>query len=130
MTIFSNLKSEAGFTLVQALFILIVLALLGGAMVKLLGVQSSTSTFALQGTRAYQAARSGLEWGAARARAGASCNGSMTIEGFSVTTACTSAVFIEATNTTTVYRISSLAEFGTYGSVDYISRRVELKVAQ
>ncbi len=40
-----------------------VLSLLGVAMMRLSAVQSSTGVFALQGARAYQAARSGLEWG-------------------------------------------------------------------
>lgn len=123
----SALKNSAGFTLVQAIFILVVLALLGGVMVRMIGVQSSTSLFSLQGARAYQAARSGLEWGAVRARAGASCSGSMTVEGFAVTTSCTSSVFTEGTTSITVYRINATAIFGSYGSPDYISRQVELK---
>lgn len=120
--------NQRGFTLVQALFILVVLSLLGVVMMRLSGVQSSTSVFALQGARAYQAARSGLEWGAARARAGASCNGSMTLEQFTVTVSCTSQVFTEAATTTTVYQLNALAEVGSYGTPDYVSRRIEMKV--
>lgn len=122
------LKKSDGFTLVQALFILIVLALLGAAMMRLLGVQSSTTVFTLQGARAYETARSGVEWGAGRALAGASCNGTMTIEGFNVITKCTSESFEEGSITTVVYQIASTATFGAYGSPDYISRRVEMKV--
>lgn len=122
------LRNDRGFTLVQALFILIVLALLGGAMLRLSGVQSSTSLFALQGARAYQAARSGLEWAAARARGGGSCTGSMVVEDFTVATTCSSAPFTEAATITTVYRISATAEFGSYGNPDYVLRRVEMKV--
>lgn len=127
MKILSILKNNNGFTLVQAIFILVVLALLGSAMVRLSGVQSSTSLFALQGARAYQAARSGLEWGAARA-AGGGCNGTMMIEGFSVITDCSSSSFVEGTISTTVYLIDSRAEFGSYGSPGYVSRRLELKL--
>ncbi len=58
-----RVNNQKGFTLVQAVFILVVLSLIGVAMVRLSGVQSSTSVLALQGARAYQAARSGLEWG-------------------------------------------------------------------
>jgi MSHA biogenesis protein MshP len=125
----SILKTQAGFTLVQAIFILVVLGLLGGAMVRLAGVQSTTSVFALQGARAYQAARSGLEWGAARAGAGAGCTGSMPIAGFAVTVTCDGGtLFTEASTTTTVYLINATATFGAYGSPDYISRRAEMKV--
>lgn len=128
MKMWSICKSNGGFTLVHAVFILVVLALLGGVMMRLSGVQSSTGLFALQGARAYQAARSGLEWGAARARAGLSCNGNMTLEGFAVTTTCTSSVFTEAASSTTVYQITATAEYGSYASPDYISRRLEMKV--
>ena len=129
MKIRAILINQAGFTLVQAIFVLVVLGLLGGVMVRMISVQSSTSVFALQGARAYQAARSGLEWGALRARTGNSCNGNMMLDGFTVTVTCANAVFVEATTSTTVYQIASVAEFGSYGTPDYVSRRVEFKVA-
>lgn len=125
----SVIRNQAGFTLVHAIFILVVLAALGAYMVTLSGVQSRTPVMVLQGVRAYHAARSGLEWGIAQADAGAVCSGSMTIENFNVTVGCTSAVFTEATTTTTVYRISALAESGSYGSPTYVSRRLEMKMA-
>ena len=123
------LKNNSGFTLVQAIFIVVVLALLGVAMMRLIGVQSSTSTFALQGARAYQAARSGLEWGAARASVGNSCNGTMTIEDFSVDVTCSSQSFTEGpVGPYDVYLIRATATFGDYGSPDFVSRRAEMKV--
>lgn len=123
---FSNQK---GFTLVQAIFVLVVLSLLGVVMMRLSGVQSATSVFALQGARAYQAARSGLEWGASRARAGADCNDTMTIENFTVTVLCASQPFTEGSvGPYDVYRIQARAEYGNYGSPDYVSRRAEMKV--
>jgi MSHA biogenesis protein MshP len=129
MNVYNRLKTDSGFTLVQAIFILVVLSLLGVVMVSLIGVQSSTSLFALQGSRAYQAARSGLEWGASRASSGQSCDGTMTIEGFSVAVTCRSQSFTEgSTGPYDVYLISATATFGSYGSPDYVSRRAEMKV--
>ena len=58
-----NINNQNGFTLVQAIFILVVLALLGTYMVSLSTVQQSTTTQAVLQARAYQAARAGLEWG-------------------------------------------------------------------
>jgi len=113
----------------QAIFILVVLSLLGVVMMRMIGVQSSTSVFALQGARAYQAARSGLEWGAARASAGDSCDGTLTVENFNVNVMCSSQTFTEGSiGPYDVYRISAIATFGNYGSLDYISRRAEMKV--
>lgn len=130
MKIISILKNSGGFTLVQALFIVIVLALLGAVMMHLSGVQNKTTVFALQGARAYQAARSGVEWGVARAIDLSACPGvsSMTIEGFDVTTECSSQTFDDG-GLITVYQIESTAVFGSYGSPDYISRVFNMKVA-
>ena len=50
-----NINNQNGFTIVQAIFILVVLALLGTYMVKLSAVQHSTTTQALLQARAYQA---------------------------------------------------------------------------
>jgi len=123
-----KMRNQKGFTLVQAVFILVVLGLLGMVMVRLVGVQTSTGVMALQGARAYHAARSGLEWGAARASTGG-CAGSMVIDNFNVTVSCSSESFTEGPiGPYAIYRIQSVAEFGSYGSADYVSRRTEMKV--
>lgn len=122
-------SNQEGFTLVQAVFILVILGLLGMVMVRLIGVQTSTGVMALQGARAYHAARSGLEWGAARASAGETCAGTMQIDNFSVIVSCSSESFTEGSvGPFSIYRIQSVAEYGSYGSVDYVSRRAEMKV--
>jgi MSHA biogenesis protein MshP len=129
-----NISNQHGFTLVQAVFIIVVLGLLGAVMVRLIGVQSSTTTFALQGARAYQAARSGLEWGAARASPPInSCidtpGSTMAIGNFNVTVICTSQAFTEGPIVPyNVYRIRATATFSNYGSPDFVSRQVEMKV--
>jgi len=55
---------ERGFTIVTAIFLLVVLAMLGAFMLSLTGLQQSSSVLDVQGVRAYQAARAGVEWGA------------------------------------------------------------------
>ncbi len=124
--------NQAGFTLVQAIFAVVVLSLLGITMMRLIGVQSATSVMAVQQARAYQAARSGLDWGAARAAHAADdseCNGIFDVDAFSVTVICTSQSFTEgATGPYNIYRISASAVYGTVGSVDYISRTAEIRV--
>ena len=52
-----------GFGLVSALFLLIILAGLGVAMLTISGGQQVSSALDIQGARAYQAARAGIEWG-------------------------------------------------------------------
>lgn len=129
MKMLSTIRNITGFTLVQAVFILVVLSLIGMVMIRLIGVQSSTTVLALQGARAYQAARSGLEWGAARAKTGGSCNDTLTVENFNVDVICSSQSFTEGSiGPYDVYQIKATATFGTYGSPDYVSRRAEMRV--
>ncbi len=57
-------NSERGLSLVTAIFLMVVLALLGGFMLSVTAIQQSSMQFDVQGVRAYQAARAGIEWGA------------------------------------------------------------------
>jgi MSHA biogenesis protein MshP len=132
------MDNQAGFTLVQAIFILVVLGLLGVVMLRLAGTQNTTSIFALQGARAYQAARSGLEWGAARVSSAPNCNpafiarctDTFTVENFTVSVSCSCDDFVEGSPPAyPVFRFTSTAEFGSYGNPDYVQRRLESKVA-
>jgi MSHA biogenesis protein MshP len=66
------MRRNAGMSLVTAVFLLVVLASVGALMFSLSGVQQTESALDIQGTRAYHAARSGLEYGAAQAIAGTS----------------------------------------------------------
>jgi len=57
-------RGQHGFTIVTAIFLLVVLAMLGAFMLSVSGLQQSSSVLDVQGVRAYQAARAGVEWGA------------------------------------------------------------------
>lgn len=54
---------QRGFTIVSAIFILVVLAALGAFIVNVSTNQQIGSALDVQGVRAYQAARAGIEWG-------------------------------------------------------------------
>lgn len=54
---------QRGFALVSAIFILVVLAALGGFIVTISTSQHIGGALDVQGARAYQAARAGVEWG-------------------------------------------------------------------
>jgi MSHA biogenesis protein MshP len=132
MKILNKLKERTGFALVQAIFIVVILSLLGITMMRLIGVQTTTSVMAVQSARAYQAARSGLEWGAARASTATSdddCTGNFSVDNFTVVVVCSSEEFTEGSaDSYDIYQIKGTATFGTLGSVDYISRKAEMKV--
>lgn len=55
---------QAGISLVTAIFLIVVLAALGAVVVTVSGLQHTSSARDVMGSKAYQAARSGIEWGA------------------------------------------------------------------
>ncbi len=121
---------QRGISLVPALFLLVVLAALGVIAVRMTAVQQQTVVLAMQSARAYSAARAGVEWSAYQALANASC-GAATLSlseaglaGFNVNMSCTSSSHSEGPNTVTVYTIVAFAWSGSYGTPDYVSRRI------
>lgn len=57
-------EANRGFTLVSALFVLVVLAALGAALAKISQRQHLGSAAEIDAARAYQSARAGIEWAA------------------------------------------------------------------
>ncbi len=127
---------QRGFVLVMAIFILVVLSLLGSYMVRLSGTQHATTNLSLQGVRAYQAAKAGLDWSIASLHAGGGCanvNAQTALafpgmDGFTVALACIGSTYSEGDATVNFYRINAQSEYGTYDSVDYVSRRLEVSI--
>lgn len=60
---FQTSTRQAGVGLVTAIFLLVVLAGLGVASVSLFTSQQASANLDLEGAKAYQAARAGIEWG-------------------------------------------------------------------
>lgn len=130
---------QRGFSLVAAIFILVIVALLGAFMVTMSVIERSTSSYAVRGARAYQTALSGVEWGIRRAIATSACPATTTIamnapglNGFSVTVQCTANSHMEpqsnGTNPFRVYVITATASAGTFGTPEYFSRSAEATV--
>jgi MSHA biogenesis protein MshP len=124
-----------GFSLVSALFLLVVLAGLGVYAVRLNTMQQQTVTAGLRGAQAYEAARTGVAWGAYRALNAAACAASTTLNltegaanGFRVTVQCAQRTHTEGAATVHVYVFDVKAEGGTYGGPDYVSRRLQTKI--
>lgn len=131
---------QSGFALVTAIFILVVLAGLGAAMVTISTAQHTTVAMDIQSTRAYQAARAGIEWGAFQALqspapAGFTCPAagatySMNpFPGFTTTVVCRSTTHSEDANTVTMIALTSTATYGTVATTDYVERVVQARLA-
>lgn len=140
-----SVQRQRGFSLVAAIFLIVVLAALGAYLVTIGSVQHTTVAFGIQGARAYQAAQTGIEWGTYRALdAGASAatcgaapstpitsaftltNGAL--NQFRLTVTCQYTAHQERSTTYNVFVITSLAEFGAFGGLDYVSRTIRATV--
>ncbi len=118
-----RLQNQGGFALVSAIFILVVLGAMGAFMLTMSGVQSRTAIFAIRGAQAYHAARSGVEWGIYTVVNSGCSNTSLTVEGFTVAVTCTDlGSFNEGSDSFNIYRLTSTAQSGSYGSIDYVQR--------
>lgn len=108
------MKRLRGFALFSAIFILVVLAALGAFILNISSSQQLGSALDLQGARAYQAARAGIEWGLFRQLQAGSCAGATnfvpaatTLSGFTVSVACVATA--DANGGPTIYTITSTA---------------------
>ena len=127
---FRTPRHSAGFGLVAALFLMIVVTVIIMTMAHLSAIQHGTSSLAIQQARAYQAARAGLEWSIARTLDNGTCAvGSLSLSGslseYSVAVTCVSSVYTEDTSTVAIYRLTATAQNGTPGSrPDYAYRQL------
>lgn len=128
---------QRGFSIVSALFLLVVLAALGAFMATFSSVQHTSSAMDVRGTQAYQAARAGAEWGMYRVLriTPASCAAPAPvlndIPGFAVTVECEAPQqYKEGVTPVTVYRITSTARSGTVGKIGYVERQVQVTIAK
>lgn len=138
---------QRGFSLVSAIFLLVVMAVLGAAMMNLSVTQHIGSALDMQGARAYQAARAGIEWGMYRTLRQATCAGGPTsfsppapgMNGLTVTVTCNASAFAAAAQPITIYRIQSVAcnqpisgncTAGGGGGTNFVQRVIEVQVEQ
>jgi MSHA biogenesis protein MshP len=135
MTRAASFHTERGFALPTAIFLLVVLAALGAYMVTLSRTSHLTSALDVQGARAYQAARAGIEWAAwqvIRPPAPAACPTSpptvvldATLAAFTVTVECIRSDAIDGADTVSSYQIIATATAGAADEPDYVERRIQ-----
>lgn len=135
-------RCQQGFAAIAAIFLLVVLAALGGFMLTFSNTQQLTSAQDVQGTRAYWAARAGLEWGVAgvfaQPAATANCvaasqtlpGGGLTLDGgFTVVVSCAQQVFVEAGADRKIFQFTSVASSGAgVGTVGFVERSMSASI--
>jgi MSHA biogenesis protein MshP len=132
---------SGGFSLVSAIFLMVVLVILGSSLVTISSVQQTTTAQALQSTRANYAARAGAQWVGAQTLTNW-CPGpsypmstSFTLPaplaGFTVTVECyRSPHQLVALPDKNYFVVEVTATSGTYGGPDYVRRKLRTKVIQ
>jgi MSHA biogenesis protein MshP len=134
-------KSSCGFTLLSAIFLLVVIAALGLFAVTISNTQQQNSVMDVLGARAYQAAKAGLEWGSYQISKGGvtSCAtfvqptlpAGTQLSVFTVSVMCSMATYTEGSNTFSVYQLTSTATTGgTIGSTGYVERQLQAVIKQ
>lgn len=136
--------AQDGFSIITAIFLLVVLGALGTMMVTFFVGQQQSSALDVMGSRAYQASRAGIEWAAyqvalspANASAPVGCATSFaantlggTLAPFAVTVSCATPVSAVEGTTIWVYDITSTATYGAAGSPDYVERVLNVKMGR
>lgn len=138
-------RTQQGFAAIAAIFLVVVLAALGGFMLTFSNTQQLTSAQDVQGSRAYWAARYGLEWAIGGVFATAPVPPAVlplatcpvvavpaAIDGFTLTISCTPQAYDEAGVTRTIFNLTSTARTtgGAAGGVGFIERSVSVSLEQ
>ncbi len=124
---------QVGFTLVTAIFLLVVVAGLMVYMTNIRVVQQTTLVYTVQGARGLQAAQAGIEWGAYEALVstpGCPPTTDFVVETFNVNVTCAVTTHREGTSDVATYRLVSTASSGVFGSLDHVQRRVQATVSE
>jgi MSHA biogenesis protein MshP len=131
-------RQMAGFALIPALFLIVVLGALAVVAIRVGTGQQQTVTMSLLQARALSAAQTGIEWGAYKALGGG-CNASGTcscvasttltlteaaLKGFTVIVTCEAVTFSTVPAATISYVLNSAATSGLYGQPGYVRRVV------
>lgn len=148
---------QRGFSIMTAVFLVVVLGLLGVFIVYVTGLQQGGQQIDLLGVRAYQAARAGIEWGAFQVLdpnnalnpvPPGTCTNTVTCPGggassttplpalagslatFSVTVICNMTSTTEGNREIRVFAITSTATTGTPSTPGYVNRQVSATLSK
>ena len=128
-------RGQNGFTLIAAIFMLVVVATLVVFIAKARSVQQTTLLYGVQGARAIQAARSGIEWGIHQSIVNDSCVASSSFTsaafaGFNIVVECDRTTHDEGgPDLIHTFNLKSVASSGSYGSLDYVQRQMQASVS-
>lgn len=134
---------QSGFAAIAAIFLVVVLAALGAFMVTFSNTQQLTAAQDFQGSRAYWAARGGLEWAVAGVVATApvapavlpqaTCPTTappIALDGFALAITCTVQTFSESGLAVNIFHLTSVASSpgAAVGGLGFIERSLSASI--
>lgn len=136
--------TESGFVLPTAIFLMVILAALATYMVSLSRTSHISGALDIQGSRAYQAARAGIEWAAWQVVDPQNLQPSPTpcpaspstvvltgnLASFTVTVTCTRTLAVDGASPVAIYQVTSTATSGAVGEVDYVDRQIQASLGK
>jgi MSHA biogenesis protein MshP len=144
MSRLSYLRRERGVALVGAIFIVVILGMMGGFLVSITGVANTTTIQALQGAKAHKAAIAGLQWAVYKAMDDPLNNCGLiasspqdttlnftagALNEFSADVTCSWTQHEENGCTFEQFSVESVGEYGNYGERYYFSRRMQAVIS-
>ncbi len=132
-TIRHNIKKQAGVSIVTAIFLIVVLSLMGVGMVSLLSTSQQSISQEITSAKAYMAGRSCLQWGMYQSvYSAATVTGSHDLT-FSnnnsglFNSQCTTSIDTIIADGLTFYNINATAKFGSLADPEYSERTMRLQ---
>ena len=130
-------RGQQGFSLITAVFLVVVVALIAGFMANIGSSQQAATNFALLGARASYAAESGMEWATRQVVSNNACftNGTSftlaegALSGYALNLSCAESLVTEGASSYKVFTLGAKASYGLEGSEDYFSRTLSATVA-
>jgi MSHA biogenesis protein MshP len=136
---------QRGFSLVSAIFLLVVVAALGAFAVTISTAQHQSEAMEVMSARAYQAALAGIEWATFNVGQqpvsspaawggcvpGAAVAAGGNLAGFAITVNCNAVSAVEGASTIWIYDVSAVAiTGGPPGNVNYIEQVATAKLVR
>jgi MSHA biogenesis protein MshP len=138
---------QRGVSVISAIFIMLLMGVIAALMVNLMSTAHMTSAQDVEGSRAYQAAQAGVEWGLYQVLDPLNTTvlpvlppcppppSFPPIDGFAVAVTCqrfpdAATVYTEGDRSITVYHLTATASKGTLGMPDFIERQVSVTASK
>lgn len=137
------INGQGGFSLVSAIFVIVVLAGVVGTMLQVSVVQLTTVGQGVDAERAYRAAEGGIQWavayalengtGSPHADATTNCGvidgAGFNLNGYAVSLECDTYLFSDPTPRS-IYTVTATATRGSIGTPSFVSRAVTVSFSQ